>query len=238
MSSGKPLAQHTSNLLLSALSPEEQTRLSLHLEPVMLPKGKTLYEIGERVTHAYFITSGMASLLSMTGEGETVQVAMVGNEGVVGVPAILRIQTSPYRIHVQIPCTAFRVKAAVLNAEFLRGGNLQESLLRYLHALLTHVTQSAICNRYHSVEQRLCRWLLMTSDNSTTESLTLTQVSLADMIGAQRTGVTMTATALQRRGLINYQRGKIRILNRPAMESVSCECYQIIREQLRTFLVP
>jgi CRP-like cAMP-binding protein len=222
----------TGNLLLEALSPAEEARLRPHLERVALPKGKTLYEIGDRVSHAYFITGGMASLLSMTEEGETAQVAMIGSEGVVGVPVILKIQTSPYGIQVQIAGTAVRLKAEVLDAEFLRGGGLQDSLLRYLHALLTQITQSAICNRFHSVEQRLCRWLLVACDSVKGESIELTQAALADMVGAQRTGVTMTAAALQRRGLISYRRGRIRILDRRAMELASCECYRIIREYI------
>src|SRR5436305_11006561 len=197
------------NRILSALPRGEYARLAAHLEIVRLPQNKTLYDAGSAIRHAYFLKSGMVSLLSITESGATVEVGMVGNEGVAGIPAILRINSTPYQVVVQLPATAARIRVDILKAEFNRGGVLQDLLLRYMHTLLTQISQSAACNRYHSMRARLCRWLLVSRDRVHTGTLHLTQEFLSQMIGAPRTRVTMVARDLQKRGLIRYSRGKI-----------------------------
>jgi CRP-like cAMP-binding protein len=224
------------NRILSRLPRPDYERLRVHLAPVSLPRGRLLYEGGERVRYAYFLTGGMVSLLAATTEGETVQVAMVGGEGAIGVPTLLGIGVMPYQVMVQLPATALRVNASVLGAEFRRGGHLQDLLLRYLHTLITQITQSALCHHYHTIEERLCRWLLISRDRARTDNLALTQQSLAHMLGSQRTGVTAAARALQREGLINYRRGNIQLLDRQRLERRSCECYRIISREIEQYL--
>lgn len=225
------------NRILATLPRLEYARLSSQLEIVKLPQGKTLYEAGGTIRHAYFLKSGMASLLSMTEDGDTVEVGMVGNEGVIGLPAILRINSTPYQVVVQLPTTAARIRADVLRTEFDQGGRLQDLLLRYMHTLLTQISQSAACNRYHSMRARLCRWLLVSRDRVHSNTLNLTQEFLSQMIGAPRTRVTMVACDLQKKGLIRYSRGKIQILDRQGLETISCECYRIVREEISRFMV-
>lgn len=221
-----------SNRLLAALPREEYERLLPHLEPVHLKKGATVYDAGDTVRHAYFIKSGMISLLSVTERGETIEVAVVGNEGMIGVPVVLRMSVTPYQSVVQLPGDGLRVRADVLRGEFKQDGQLQELMLKYTHALLTQITQSVVCNRFHSIEQRLCRWLLATGDRAKSESFELTQEFIAQMLGTPRTGVTMAAGPLQDAGIIRYRRGKITILNRQRLERAACECYGIIRSEI------
>jgi CRP-like cAMP-binding protein len=224
------------NRLLASLPPPDYARLRAALEPVRLAKGFVLYEVGDPVRYAYFLTSGMVSLLATTGEHAAVQVAMVGNEGIVGIPAFLRVNAMPYRVTVQLPTTALRLRASVLNAEVNSCGALTDALLRYLHMLVTQITQSAVCNRYHTIEARLCRWLLLSSDRAHSDILPLTQETLANMLGVQRTGVTAAAGALQRARLINYRRGKIRILDARGLKGTACECYRVVSEELAQFM--
>jgi CRP-like cAMP-binding protein len=225
------------NRLLSSLPHAEYEHLLPKLEQVHMPKGKILYHAGDTVRHAYFIDSGMVSLLSTTAEGATVEVGMVGSEGAVGLPVILRTNKTPYQVMVQIAVgSAWRIKSDVLRDEFDRGGKLQDLLLRYTHVLLTQISQSAVCNRFHSSEERLGRWLLITNDLVKEDTFLLTHELIAHMLGTPRTGVTMAAGALQREGLIRYSRGKITILDRPALESAACECYQVIKEGFDHFL--
>jgi CRP-like cAMP-binding protein len=178
----------------------------------------------------------MLSLLSITETGRTIEVGMIGNEGMAGIPIILSSGPAPYLVMVQLPCNALRIREGALMAEFKRGGRLQELLLRYTHALLTQVAQSAACNRFHTVEQRLCRWLLVSRDRVRADTLHLTQEFLSHMLGVPRTSVTAVAGALQERGLISYRRGKITILDRPGLEDASCECYRRVREGFRHLL--
>jgi CRP-like cAMP-binding protein len=236
MASPKDIHPFNDNRLLASLPQDEYARLRPLLDPIRLPQGKVLYEAGDTVRHAYFLTSGMASLLATTADDTTVQVAMVGNEGLVGLPALVSPNFMPYRIVVQLPALALRLKASAFSVEFKRGGHLQEIILRYLLTLLTQITQSALCNRYHTIEERLCRWLLISRDRAQADQFALTQESLAYMLGAQRTGVTATASGLQRAGLISYRRGKIRLLDSKGLESASCECYRVISTQLAEFL--
>jgi CRP-like cAMP-binding protein len=224
------------NRLLSALPEEEYARLLPSLTRVRLPRGRVLFEAGETVRHVYFLAGGMASLLATTAEGDTVQVAMIGREGVVGLPALLGSGVMPYRVTAQLSGSALRISAAALDAEFRRGDVLRDLLLRYLYTLLTQITQSALCNRYHTIGERLCRWLLISRDRSHSDVLALTQESLSHMLGAQRTGVTAAASALQRSGLIAYRHGQIRLLDQKGLEERSCECYAVITRQIESYL--
>jgi CRP-like cAMP-binding protein len=236
MSSQKDPRPFKENSILSRLPRQEHERLRALLEPVRLPRGRVLFEAGEAVRYVYFITGGMASLLALTSAGETVQVAMVGAEGAVGIPALLGVSFTPYRALVQLQATALRVGMTALVREFGRCDYMHALLLRYLHTLLTQITQSALCNRYHTIEERLCRWLLISHDRGRSDLLELTQESLAHMLGAQRTGVTAAAASLQRAGLINYRHGKIRLLDMPGMQGRSCECYRVITREVEHYL--
>ncbi len=236
MPSLKDVSAAFGNSLLSALPREEYERLSPHMELVSLKPGRVLYHAGDAVGHAYFPKGGMLSLLSTTEGGRTIEVAMIGSEGMAGVPIILRCEAAPYQVMVQLAGNALRIRAGVLRAEFDRGGRLQHLLLRYTHALLTQVAQSAACNRFHTVEERLCRWLLVSRDRVQTDTVRLTQEFLADMLGTPRSSVTAVAGALQSAGMIAYHRGRITILDRPAMEAASCECYRLVREGIRHYL--
>jgi len=224
------------NRLLSALPRNEYERLSRHLELVRLTPGKIFYNPGDIVRYAYFPRGGMICLLSTTESGRTIEVAMIGNEGMAGIPIILRANAAPYQVMVQLAGNALRVRGDVLREEFNRGGRLQDLLLRYTHTLLIQIAQSAACNRFHTVEQRLCRWLLVSRDRVRTDTIHLTQEFLSHMLGVPRTSVTMIAGNLQKQGLITYRRGKIAILNQQRMEAASCECYRLVREVGRDFL--
>jgi CRP-like cAMP-binding protein len=222
---------HT-NRLLAMLPPDERARLSSSAERVRLPNGKILFEAGEHVRHAFFPLSGMGSLLSTTPDGKSVEVAVVGSEGMLGLPAVLGEGTSPYEAMVQLPLEAVRVKGHELRAEFNRNGRLKELLLRHALTLLAQIAQSAACHRFHTVEQRLARWLLMTRDRAGSDNFPLTQEFLSYMLGVPRTSVTSLAVAMQREGRISYKRGRIAILDAPALEAISCECYRIVAREV------
>jgi CRP-like cAMP-binding protein len=207
-------------------------RLESHLEQVRLVTGRVLYGAGDAVKHVYFLSRGMASLVALTEDGSATEVGMIGNEGMVGIPTVLRTNTSPYQVVIQIPASALRMRSDLLRAEFNRGGQLQDLLLRYTLVLLTQISQSAACNRFHTVEERLCRWLLTSRDRAHMNTLYLTQEFLSQMIGAPRTSVTITARTLQRAGLIRYSRGKIQILDQQGLRDASCGCYQVVAEEL------
>lgn len=226
----------TKNRLLAALPREEFERLRAHLERIHLPKGKVIYEAGDRVRHAYFVTAGMASLLSSTHDGSTVEVAMVGSEGMVGLPAVLGVETSPYRIMVQIRGDAARVTARIIRETLDDSRVLRDLLLRYSHAVLMQVSQSAVCNRFHTIEQRFARWLLVTRDRTGSDSFELTQEFLSHMLGTPRTSVTAAAAALQRAELIRYSRGRITVTDLAGLEHASCECYMIVKRGIDSFL--
>lgn len=224
------------NRLLAALPREEYERLSPNLELVRLTPGQILYGAGDVARYAYFPKGGVVSLLSTTGSGRTIEVGMIGSEGMTGIPIILRNTMAPYQAIVQLAGKALRIKGGPLMAEFNRGGRLQELLLRYTHTLFTQVVQSAACNRFHPVKKRLCRWLLVSHDRVQTNTLHLTQEFLSYMLGVPRTSVTHFATALQKEGVVKYGRGRIHILDRRRLENGSCECYRSLREGLRDFL--
>ena len=225
------------NRLLAALPREEYERLSLHLEPVKLPPGKIVYNAGEFMGHAYFPRGGMFSLLAITERGRTIEVGMIGNEGVAGLPLILGGDAIQYQVMVQIFVRAFRLRRDVLREAFHRGGHLQALLLRYANTLINQIAQSAACNRFHTVEQRLCRWLLVSRDRVQGDVIPLTQEFLSHMLGVPRSSVTTVAGTLQSRRLIRYSRGKIYLLDRAGLERSSCECYRLVSEGFKNFLV-
>lgn len=224
------------NRLLAALPRAEYLRLLPHLKLIHLPPKKILYDVGEVVRYAYFPRGGMISLLSSTEDGRTVEVGMIGNEGVAGIPVLLRAKTAPYQMMVQLPGNAMRISGDVLQEEFGRCHALQDLLLRYTHMLLLQTVQSSACNRFHTVEERLCRWLLISRDRSETETLHLTHEFLAHMLGVPRTSVTIAASDLQRAGLIQYGRGRIVILDYPRLEAAACECLGVVRAGISQFL--
>jgi CRP-like cAMP-binding protein len=224
------------NRLLASLPHAEYEGLLPDLELVHLNKRKILYHQGDKVHSAYFPLNGIISLLATTAEGEIVEVAMLGNEGMVGLPILLRVGISPYQVQVQIQGVAAKMSASVLKREFLKGGQFQDVLLRNMHTVLSHISQSAVCNRFHSLEERLCRWLLITRDRIHSDTIDYTQEFLAHMLGCPRTGVTMVASTLQKAKLIDYTRGRIELLDVPRLEGVSCECYNVIKSEIEASL--
>jgi CRP-like cAMP-binding protein len=224
------------NGILAALPCEEFARVFPNLKLVNLTAGGILYETGDNIRYAYFLNSGAVCLLAESSNGESIEVGSVGNEGLVGLPAILRVERAPFRVIVEITGDALRIEAETLREEFHRGGKLQNWLLRYTHALFTQMSQSGICNHFHTVEERLSRWLLITSDRGQSESFRLTHELIAQMLGTSRSAVTMAAAKLQRLGLISHRRGRVTILDRPVLELTACECYQIVKEEFNDFL--
>jgi CRP-like cAMP-binding protein len=220
------------NKILSALPQDEYERLLPHLERVQLPQSKVVSDAGDIIRHAYFPLSGMFSLLSTTENGETLEVAMVGNEGVVGVSLAWKARNVPYQVMVQITADTLRVNATTLMAELRRGSRLEELMLMYAHSTLVHVSQSAVCGRFHTVEKRLCRWLLVARDRIKSNDVQLTQEIISHMLGTPRTVVTTAACNLQDAGLIRYRRGKITILDPQGLEKAACECYKVVKKEL------
>lgn len=225
----------TSNQILCALSREQYPLLFSSLQSVHLNRGEVLFNLADPIRWVFFIASGMVSLLATTEDGSTTQVGMVGDEGLVGIPSILRINKAPYQVIVQIPGRAMRLRAEILVDGFGRDGPLKEILLRYIHSLISQISQSAACNRFHTIEQRLCRWLLISLDRTRADHLPLTQEALSHMLGASRTNVTKAAATLKRAGLIQYRHGNIQIPNRQGLEQLSCECYRVITREIGSF---
>jgi len=220
---------------LGPLPQEEFARLVPYLESVELKKGEIVYLTGDDIEYAYFPEDGLLSLVSITETGSPMEVAMVGNEGAVGLPVILS-DHMPYEVTVQFTTKALKISAKELREEFDKGQALHEFVLRYLTVLVAQILQGSICNRFHFREQALRRWLLTVQDRVNSNSLNLTQEIISNALGIPRTAVTRAAAAMQRDGLIRYHRGKIIILDRARLEADSCECYRIIRDQLRHFL--
>jgi CRP-like cAMP-binding protein len=225
------IRQPTNNRILDALPREDFDRLAPHLEPLDLANGHILYEIGERMKHVYFLSSGMVSLVSQSAAGASVEVGLVGREGMAGISTILGVDETPHQTMMQIHGSALRLETAVVRDEFKRGGALHDLLLRYLHAMLLQISQVAACNRMHNVEPRLARWLLMSSDRTGMAELPLTQEFLAMMLGTRRAGVTEVAVELQKDGLISYTRGHITIKDREGLDDTACECYGLIKAE-------
>ena len=224
------------NRLLATLPGSEYTRLLPRLRMVHLPKGKIIYDQGDQISNAYFPLDGMLSMLSITEDGSTVEVAMVGNEGVAGLPLILRADRMPFRVMVQLPVNAVSMQGSLLREEFNRNIPFQVLLLRYAHTMVTQIAQSAACNRFHSVEERFCRWLLIARDRVKSDTFNLTQEFISHMLGVPRTAVTMTAVSIQKMGLIRYSRGKIIILDPQGLETAACECYRVVTEEIEHLL--
>lgn len=224
------------NLLLGALPPVDFERLARHLELVALPLGRILYEPGGQLTHAYFPTTSIASLHYVMESGASAETAGVGNEGVVGVSLFMGGDTTPSSAVVQTAGYAYRLPGRVLQQEFARGELLQRLLLRYTQALITQMTQTAACNRHHSVDQQLCRWLLLTTDRVATRELVMTHELVASMLGVRREGITEAAGNLQSAGHISYRRGHITVLDRRGLESRACECYAVVKREIKRLL--
>jgi CRP-like cAMP-binding protein len=224
------------NHLLAALPREEFDRIFPSLELVQLALGEMLYEPGQQMRHAYFPTTAIISLHYVTEAGSSAETAGVGNEGIVGVALFMGGESTSSSAVVQTSGQAYRLEARVLKQEFDRAGLFQKMLLRYTQALLTQMSQTAACNRHHSLEQRLCRWLLLTEDRSASSDLTMTQELIASMLGVRREGITEAAGNLQRAGLILNRRGHIAVLQRAGLEARSCECYAVVKKEMERLL--
>ena len=219
------------NLLLAGLSLQERNRLFPHLQLVAMPLGKSLYEPGTVLRHVYFPLDCIVSLLYVMENGESAEISVVGNEGLVGIALFMGGETTPSRAIVQSAGYAYQLSAQQLKDEFRRHGNLQVLLLRYTQALITQMAQTAVCNRHHSVDQQLCRWLLLSLDRLPSNQLTMTQELIANMLGVRREGVTDAAGKLQKLGVIQYHRGHITVLDRAKLEHLSCECYGVVKRE-------
>lgn len=219
------------NHLLAALPDEEFGRLKPHLEPVSLSLGEVIYESGEQLDHIYFPTTAIISLLYVMENGSTAEIGMSGNDGLVGIALYMGGSTTPSRAVVQSAGNAFRLSSTWLKDEFGRGGVFQQILLRYTQSLMTQISQTAVCNRLHSVEQQLCRWLLINHDLLRSNKLIMTHDLIANMLGVRREGVSIAAGHLQEKGLIKYVRGTITMLDRDALEVAACECYRVVKDE-------
>ena len=224
------------NHLLAALPAAERARWLPALEPVDMPLGQVLYESGVAMTHVYFPTSSIVSLLYVMEDGASAEIAVVGNEGIVGVSLFMGGETTPSRSVVQSAGEGFRMRGQVLKDEFNRSGPVLHLLLRYTQALITQMAQTAVCNRHHSLDQQLCRWLLLSLDRLPTPELVMTQELIANMLGVRREGVTEAAGSLQQDGLIRYRRGHITVLDRTGLERRTCECYSVVKKEYERLL--
>ena len=224
------------NHLLAALPAADFERLVAHLELVPLPLGEILYEPGARMRQVYFPTTSIVSLHYVMASGASAETAGVGNEGIVGVSLFMGGDSTPSSAVVQTAGHAYRLESRLLKDEFGRGGPLQSLLLRYTQALITQMTQTAACNRHHSIEQQLCRWLLLTLDRVSSRELTMTQELVASMLGVRRGGITEAAGNLQRAGVIKLRRGHISVVNRSGLEIRACECYAVVKKELSRLL--
>ncbi len=224
------------NRLLAALPGEEYECLLPHLEQVSFSLGEVVYESGGHLDYVYFPTTAIISLLYTMKNGATAEMGLAGNEGVVGIALFMGGGTMPNRAVVQSAGGVISMKAKVLQDEFARGGRFQHLLLRYTQALITQISQTAVCNRLHSVEQQLCRWLLLSHDRVQADELIMTQELIADMLGVRRDGVTVAAGRLQDAGAISYVRGHIKILDRQKLEAIACECYKVVKDEFDRLL--
>src|ERR1044071_1450645 len=219
------------NRLLARLPPEEMERLLPHLGRVSFKLGEVIYESGGRQSYIYFPTTAIISLLYLMENGSSAEMGVAGCEGLVGIALFMGGNTVPNRAVVQSAGAAFRMKTKVLKDEFARGGTFQRLLLRYTQALMTQMSQTAVCNRLHTIEQQLCRWLLLSHDRLDSDELGMTQELTTNMLGVPRGGVTHAAGRLQEQGLISYVRGRITILDRRGLEAAVCECYQVVKDE-------
>jgi CRP-like cAMP-binding protein len=232
----QPKRDHPINLLLAALPGQEFERLVPHLEAIELPRGKVLFDQGEKATQVYFPSRAMVSLVAVMKNGAPTEIGIIGREGMVGLPVIWGGDSANYRAIVQIPGDGYRLAADVLKAEFCRRGHLHDLLMLYSQALFTHVSQTAACNAQHSIDKRLARWLLRVQDSTELDRLPLTQEFVAEMLGARRPSISVAAKALQEADIIRYSRGQIVILSRQDLEAKACECYHRVRSEFARLL--
>lgn len=224
------------NHLLDALLQTEYDRIASDLEYIEMPLGEVIYESGEQLQHVYFPIDSIISMLYVMEDGASAEIAVVGNEGILGISIFMGGETTPSRAVVQSAGYGYKLKAQLLKNEFNRAGPVMRLLLRYTQALITQMSQTAVCNRHHTIEQQLCRWLLLSLDRLASDELSMTQELIANMLGVRREGVTEAAGKLQRAGLIDYRRGRIKVLNRPALEARVCECYQVVKTEFDRLL--
>jgi CRP-like cAMP-binding protein len=227
----EPVHDPQQNHLLSAFSPAERRRIYPQLQLVPMPLGKVLYESGDVMRHVYFPTDAIVSMLYVLADGAAAEISVVGNEGLIGIALFMGGETTPSRAIVQSAGFAYRLIGQQLKEEFHRSGEMQLLLLRYTQALITQMAQTAVCNRHHSVDQQLCRWLLLSLDRLATNQLVMTQELIANMLGVRREGVTEAAGKLHKLGVIRYARGRITVLNRPKLEELCCECYAVVKKE-------
>jgi len=225
------------NRLLQFLTAEERARLYPNMQGTRLTLDQVLYESGERPDHVYFPAAAVVSCLYTMRDGAMAEIALVGNDGVVGIALVLGGDTVPHRAVVQIAGDALKIPATVLQKEFARGGRLQQVLLLYTQAFITQISQTAVCNRLHTIEQRLCRWLLLCQDRVNCSEILMTQENIANMLGSRREGVTVAAGHLQDAGLIQYSRGRIKIIDRQGLEAIACECYRTVEDELDRLVI-
>ena len=224
------------NHLLAALPVSDLERLKSHLKLVFLPLGSALYESGRALRHVYFPIDAIASLLCVMADGASAEIAVVGNDGVVGVSLFMGAETTPSRAVVHGAGHAYRLEGGLLKSEFRRAGAMQHLLLRYTQALITQMAQTAVCNRHHSLEQQLCRWLLLSLDRLPSNELVMTQRLIANMLGVRREGINEAAAKLQQANLIQYSRGRIVVLDRLGIEARTCECYAVVKRESERLL--
>ena len=224
------------NLLLAALPKPELQRWLPDLEHVDLPLGQVLYESGGDISYVYFPTTAIVSLLYVLENGSSAEIAVVGNEGIVGISLFMGGESTPNRAVIQSAGFGFRLRAQSLKREFNRSGPVLHLLLRYTQALITQMSQTAVCNRHHSLDQQLCRWLLLSLDRLEGSELVMTQELIANMLGVRREGVTEGALKLQKAGLITYARGRIKVIDRKGLEQRTCECYEVVKKEYSRLL--
>jgi CRP-like cAMP-binding protein len=224
------------NHLLAALPAVDYTRLLPNLELLPMSLGWVAYESGNEMGHVYFPTTSIVSLLYVMENGSSAEIAIIGNEGLVGISLFMGGETTPSRAVVQSAGYGYRLKAAVMKREFAMGGALQHLALRYTQALITQMSQTAVCNRHHSLDQQLCRWLLLSLDRLSGDELVMTQELIANMLGVRREGVTEAAQHLQQAGIIRYTRGHIKLLDRTKLEKRVCECYAVVKKEFDRLL--
>lgn len=234
-----PIAPDPStNHLLASLPPDDWTRIAPLLEAVDLPLGQVLYESGNKMTHVYFPTTAIVSLLYVLENGSSAEIAVVGNEGVVGISLFMGGETTPSRAVVQSAGKGYRLRGPWIKEEFARSGPVMHVMLRYTQALITQMAQTAVCNRHHTLDQQLCRWLLLSLDRLKGDDLVMTQELIANMLGVRREGVTEAAVKLQKLNLIRYTRGRITVLDRTGLEERVCECYAVVKKEYDRLLPP
>lgn len=226
------------NKLIAALPHEEFVRVTSKLEPASLPLGKVLYESGDRLEHVYFPTTAIISLLYLMESGATAEIGVVGNEGVLGIALFMGGETTPNRAIIQSAGDALKMSARDLMVEFTMGGKFHNLLLRYTQALITQISQTAVCNRLHPIEQQLCRWLLLSHDRLDSDKLVMTHDLISNMLGVRREGVTLAAQKLAAQHLIKNDRGTITVLDRPGIEKAVCECYKVVNDEYQRILGP